>query len=130
MKITGKISSLFVLICFLMIPQIQAERGIKVGEKKTALVIGNADYKVGRLANPLNDARDMASLLKQTGFSVNLLTNSDQRGMERAIRQFGKQLRDGGVGLFYYAGHGMQVKGGQLPDSHQLQYRNGSGNQV
>ncbi len=59
-KITGKISSLFVLICFLMIPQIQAERGVKVGEKKTALVIGNADYKVGRLANPLNIARRRA----------------------------------------------------------------------
>jgi uncharacterized caspase-like protein len=31
--------------------------------------------------------------------------------METSIRKFGERLRKGGVGLFYYAGHGLQVNG-------------------
>jgi len=53
----------------------------------------------------------MASALKKLGFSVTLRTNADQESMEESIRIFGKQLRLGGVGLFYYAGHGLQIKG-------------------
>jgi len=64
-----------------------------------------------RLLNPVNDAKDMAYTLKKLGFKVTLKTNANQRTMERAIRDFGKQLRKGGVGLFYFAGHGIQVKG-------------------
>ncbi len=90
-----------------------AERGLSISakEKRTALVIGNSDYKIGRLKNPANDADDMAGLLKRKGFRVTLLRNASQRRMEKAIRQFGKDLRNGGVGLFFYAGHGMQVDG-------------------
>jgi uncharacterized caspase-like protein len=45
------------------------------------------------------------------GFTVILKKNANQRTMEDTIRHFGKQLRGGGVGLFYFAGHGMQVDG-------------------
>jgi formylglycine-generating enzyme required for sulfatase activity len=80
-------------------------------ERRVALVIGNSAYKNAPLSNPVNDATDIAYNLKKLGFKVALKTNATQRTMERAIRDFGKKLRKGGVGLFYFAGHGIQVKG-------------------
>jgi formylglycine-generating enzyme required for sulfatase activity len=82
-------------------------------ENRLALVIGNADYKeVPALKNPVNDARDIADTLKQVGFEVIQKENAGHREMEEALDDFGKQLgRRGGVGLFYFAGHGMQSDG-------------------
>ena len=80
-------------------------------EKRIALVIGNGAYKSDPLRNPVNDATDIAGALEGLGFSVSLKTDADQRNMKQAIRVFGKQLRKGGVGLFYFAGHGVQVRG-------------------
>lgn len=80
-------------------------------ERRVALVIGNAAYRDGRLANPTRDAAAMASALRQLGFRVTEKRDLDQKQMKLAIRAFGRQLRDGGVGLFYYAGHGAQVQG-------------------
>jgi uncharacterized caspase-like protein len=77
---------------------------------RVALVIGNAAYRSTPLANPLNDARTMAETLGNLGFKVINLQNATQKQMFEAVRQFGDQLQ-GGVGLFYYAGHGVQVKG-------------------
>lgn len=82
------------------------------GRNRLALIIGNSDYKNSPLRNPVNDASDMARELKNLGFEVFSHTNLDQNEMKRAIREFGKKLKDnGGIGLFYYAGHGVQVKG-------------------
>lgn len=79
-------------------------------ENRTALIIGNADYSESPLKNPGNDARDMADALEQIGFDTTLVVDVDRREMGRSIRDFGKKLRKrGGVGLFYYAGHGMQI---------------------
>jgi len=79
---------------------------------RLALVIGNAAYKEGALANPVNDARAMAEALRESGFKVMLHTDLDQRRMMQAVREFGDALRkSGGVGLFYFAGHGVQIKG-------------------
>lgn len=80
-------------------------------ERRTALVIGNSAYKTAPLKNPVNDARDMASALRSLGFEVALVTDATQQQMENAVREFGTRLRQGGVGLFYYAGHGVQVGG-------------------
>ena len=80
-------------------------------QRRTALIIGNANYESAPLKNPVNDARDIADTLKNLGFSVTLKTDANQRSMERAIRDFGNDLRRGGVGLFYFAGHGVQVRG-------------------
>src|SRR5688572_30345475 len=80
------------------------------GEKRSALVIGNGGYASGALKNPLNDARAVARELAASGFEVLLLEDGTQSGMQRAIRRFGDSLQRGGVGLFYYAGHGLQVK--------------------
>lgn len=78
---------------------------------RQALVIGNSEYRVSRLSTPVNDARLIADALRLSGFSVTLLDNADRAAMLQAIARFGEQLDRGGVGLFYYAGHGLQVKG-------------------
>lgn len=82
-------------------------------EKRTALVIGNAEYvRVPALRNPKNDAIDIASTLKKFDFEVELLTDISEEEMAIAIREFGDRLKkNGGVGLFYYAGHGLQLDG-------------------
>jgi len=79
--------------------------------QRTALVIGNAKYKLSTLRNPVNDAEDMAASLKKSGFLVTSVTNANLKLMEQSVFDFGQQLRKGGVGLFYYAGHGIQVNG-------------------
>ena len=85
--------------------------GDAVTERRVALVIGNSNYMDAPLRNPVNDATDMASALKQLGFKVTLKTNANQRTMKQSIRSFGKRLTKGGVGLFYFAGHGIQYRG-------------------
>jgi formylglycine-generating enzyme required for sulfatase activity len=81
-------------------------------ERRVALVIGNAAYQyTAPLTNPLNDAKDMARVLKDLQFQVILQTNATLDTMADAVFTFGEQLKGGGVGLFYYAGHGLQVKG-------------------
>jgi uncharacterized caspase-like protein len=80
-------------------------------EQRLALIIGNSSYSVGPLKNPVNDAADMAAMLQKLGFTVILKKNADLQTMEEAIEDFGNRLKRGGVGLFYYAGHGIQVGG-------------------
>ena len=78
-------------------------------------MIGNGGYQhVPPLTNPPNDARLTAETLKTLGFRLvgdGALLNADHAAMERAIRDFGKRLRAGAIGLFYYAGHGVQIEG-------------------
>lgn len=81
-------------------------------EARLALVIGNAKYPTAALRNPANDARAMARTLRELGFEVMAFENLGQRDMRRAVRAFGEKLRDGGgVGLFFFAGHGIQLGG-------------------
>lgn len=79
--------------------------------QRIALVVGNANYKEGRLANPVNDAADMGARLKELGFNVTTLLDADLRRMKDAIRDFTDRLyaQEGSVGLFYYAGHGLEL---------------------
>ncbi len=81
-------------------------------ERRVALVIGNAAYQyTAPLTNPVHDAQDIARVLKELQFQVILKTDATLETMADAIFQFGEQLKGGGVGLLYYSGHGMQVKG-------------------
>jgi len=75
-------------------------------------VIGNATYKNGRsLRNPINDAKDMSTALEELGFQVTTHENTNLKGLRSAVRDFGKQVHEGDVALFYYSGHGIQVQG-------------------
>jgi len=89
-------------------PAVRAEM---VSERRVALVIGNGAYSSSPLKNPPGDARAMASALRDLGFEVIHKQDLSQKEMKRAIYDFGDKLVAGGVGLFYYAGHGMQVNG-------------------
>ena len=80
-------------------------------EQRIALVIGNDGYETAPLRNPGNDARTMARTLRELGFEVTEKLNLNQKEMKQEIFNFGQRLLKGGVGLFYYAGHGMQVNG-------------------
>jgi len=80
-------------------------------EARTALIIGNGAYPTAPLKNPVRDARAMAEALSKCGFRVTLLEDATRARMVAALRDFGQAIQGGGVGLLYYAGHGMQVKG-------------------
>ena len=80
-------------------------------EKRVALVIGNRDYATAPLRNPVNDALAMTQVLQEVGFDVMSHTDIGKKKMAQVINRFGKKIAKGGVGLFYFAGHGMQVKG-------------------
>ena len=80
-------------------------------EPRIALVIGNSAYRESPLRNPVNDVRAMAQRFKELGFTVLVHENATKRTMEAAIIDFGRRLAEGGVGAFYYAGHGLQVRG-------------------
>ncbi|GAA4898005.1 caspase family protein [Ferrimonas pelagia] len=84
---------------------------VPVEAARRALVIGNGQYRHAPLSNPANDATDMAQALKQLDFQVTLLSDLDRSELRGAIRQFGNNLAEDDVGLFYYAGHGMQLDG-------------------
>lgn len=82
--------------------------------KRIALVIGNSAYQTSPLTNPVNDARLIASRLRDLDFLVMEHLDIDQQTMKRAIQKFGDHLDEAGreaTGLFYYAGHGIQVNG-------------------
>ena len=88
------------------------DRAGVTSEPRVALVIGNSSYAVGPLKNPVNDAEDMAQMLRTLGFRVTLRQNATHRQMIEAIGELGRQLKaSGGVGLFYFAGHGVQSRG-------------------
>jgi uncharacterized caspase-like protein len=112
-------ASVIVRLCaFLCVLAILASTGLPAAasEPRVALVIGNSEYglAIGKLKNPANDAKLMAETLKGLGFSVDLVLDADQKAMKRAVKSFGAKLREAGseaTGLFYYAGHGVQVDG-------------------
>ena len=81
-----------------------------LGLPKLALVIGNNDYRRGRLKNPVNDAQAMADVLKQTAFDVSTKLNAGRAEMMSAIQTYADTVaKKKAVGLFYFAGHGVQL---------------------
>jgi formylglycine-generating enzyme required for sulfatase activity len=83
--------------------------GIRPEQRRVALVIGNGGYPAGPLRNPANDARMMGEALRSLGFDVVMHENAGRRQMHAAIGDFRKRLESGGVGLVYFAGHGLQA---------------------
>ena len=83
-----------------------------LAQNRVALVIGNSSYE-GKLYldNPKNDANDITSKLKNLDFKVIRLIDGNKRQMVNALRKFKNTAEKGGVALFYYAGHAIQMNG-------------------
>lgn len=82
--------------------------------QRVALVIGNATYtaaSVPRLANPLNDAADVAGALTRLGFAVTVLSDGRQDAMRRALRDFGRAAEGAEQAIVFFAGHGIEMGG-------------------
>ena len=83
--------------------------------KRVALVIGNGKYQytdfLPKLANPPHDAEDIAAALRRFGFEVVQKNNLNREEMDSAIAEFGRTIGNSEAALFYFAGHGLQVKG-------------------
>lgn len=98
---------------FLLCPAHAQRVGANVGgEKRVALVIGNNDYKsVPRLERAVADARSIGVELGRLGFEVISRQNADRRSMNQAVGELVDKVSGGGVGVIFYAGHGVQVSG-------------------
>jgi uncharacterized caspase-like protein len=89
----------------------QADKRSKF-EKRLALIIGCSKYEyAGELKNPINDAYAMKSKLENLGFTTILRENPTLRDLKMVVDDFGIELKNYEVGLFYFAGHGVQVNG-------------------
>lgn len=91
MQISRLVLTLFCVIALMpqMISHAQQNRALNVasqGERRIALIIGNGAYAQGALANPVNDARDIAAVLRQANFEVLFGENQNQTQMKRLIR--------------------------------------------
>ncbi len=107
----AKISRVCLLI---LVPSlaVHATAPAALADDRVALVVGNSAYKnTPKLGNPGNDATDVANSLRALGFKVIEAHDLDKAGMDGTIREFSEVLNGAKVGLFYYAGHGLQVGG-------------------
>jgi hypothetical protein len=99
-----------ILLLWLVLP-VSAARA----DKRIALVVGNAAYQsVAPLVNAESDATLIAETLRGAGFTLvggSAQLNLDKAGFDKAVQAFGNQLIGADVALFYYAGHGVQIRG-------------------
>lgn len=102
--------AIFFAVLFLSFA-VSAQERFSNGERRVALVVGNSAYKTSPLKNPANDAKAMAAALRRLNFEVIERQNLTREGFALAAREFGDRLRGATVGLFYFAGHGLQVRG-------------------
>jgi hypothetical protein len=101
-------TTLFVLVCVVGL----ALNGICGEAQRVALVIGNSHYGGDALLrNPVNDANAVEAALKDLGFAVIKKSDVNLSQMEDAVVTFRRSITPGSLSLFYYAGHGIQVKG-------------------
>lgn len=100
-------------------------------EQKVALIIGNSNYShFSKLKNAHHDADDMSKVLKNLGFEILYLKNGSLKDMKKTVRRFSNRIKDGGVGLFFYAGHGIEVDGknylipidADIPEKNEVEY--------
>jgi len=93
-----------------VLPFVWAESELSAGARR-ALIVGNAAYSSSPLKNSVNDARDMASLLRALGFSTSVLIDADRDAMSAGVQKFVDSIQPGDTALFYYSGHGFQLRG-------------------
>jgi len=82
-------------------------------EQRVALVIGNNEYEgvLSKLRNPINDAKSIKDILESRGFDVIFKKDSTKKEMRATLNRFYEKIREGGVGMFYFSGHGIEVDG-------------------
>lgn len=97
----------FITFIFLFL----ASANVYASGNRVALVIGNSHYTSSPLSNPSNDAKSMSLQLSKLGFTVSQGIDLDRRQMRSKIREFGNAIKSADVGLFYFAGHGLQFDG-------------------
>jgi predicted secreted protein len=113
------------LLILLVFWSLLASARATAAEQRLALLIGNSAYKSSPLVNSVNDVRLMEGALKEAGFTVIKAENASIREMRRLVRDFGDKLKSsGGVGLFYFAGHGVQLRGENFLVSTDSDIRN------
>lgn len=79
-------------------------------ERRVALVIGNNEYQsIPKLETAVNDAQAVGKELAKIGFEVTSLSNVSQKKMNLAVSEFAQKVSGGGVGIFFFAGHGLQI---------------------
>ena len=130
-------SIIFVIIFLLFSTNLLAQENFfepAAEPQKFALVIGNGNYTgLSRLANPVNDADDIAAALETLGFTVDKLLDASQEQMDGAVIRLKNRLSldHGSYGFFFYAGHGVQSGGenylipvnANIPDENFLRSR-------
>jgi len=82
--------------------------------KKTsrlALIIGNGNYPdaAAPLSQPINDAHDLASILRGNGFDVDVVEDATRDDMHRAVGRLQGKIRPDSVVLLFFGGYGVQV---------------------
>lgn len=102
---------LWCLGCAALLAAPATAQGTPGSEPRVALVVGNAAYRSAPLRNPVNDARAMRDKLQSMGFDTLYFENLQTRQVGAALREFRNRIRPGAVALFFYAGHGVQVRG-------------------
>jgi hypothetical protein len=120
---TARLSRIWAFLCIFILA-CAAWSSSAQADKRVALVIGNSKYGApARLSNPVNDARDMAESLKALGFETILHVDADKQHFLQALAEFERAAIDAEIGLFFYAGHGIQMNGSNylVPIDAQLQ---------
>lgn len=82
-------------------------------ESRQALLIANSIYKnFSSLATPKSEARMLESALEMIGFEVTIIDDASREKMLDSLDAFCNVIKTrGGVALFHYGGHGVQVNG-------------------
>ncbi|HKJ61230.1 MAG TPA: caspase domain-containing protein [Hyphomicrobiales bacterium] len=107
-----RVASLHILVSIFFFVSVPCASYAATQSKRVALVIGNSSYEyTAPLANPVNDAEDMATALTALGFEVTKSLDLDKAKMATTLAEFAAALNGAEIGLFYYAGHGLQVSG-------------------
>lgn len=83
-----------------------------MSQKRLALLVGVSNYaNAVPLENPVNDVDSMEIVLSKLGFDIITLKDINYKEFKNTLNEFGEKLNNYDVGLFYFAGHGIQVEG-------------------
>jgi hypothetical protein len=79
---------------------------------RRAFIVGNANYLHSTaLANPANDARDLATQLRELGWDVTVQFDASRSALLKGFATFSSTLKPDDLSLVYFAGHAMQFGG-------------------